>query len=170
MVFYEKSESVIFLYCDRFDSVTIRNGKPKRKSIQGVWKLVSYIVEVKNSGEQMTPMGKNPTGSTIFTKEGRTWFMLTADGRKPAENEAQRGELLDTLIAYAGKYRIEGNKWITSVEVAWNPLWVGTEQSREFRVEGNLLHVLTPWRVMPNWIDKGETRSIITFERDDCCR
>ncbi|MCF5459825.1 lipocalin-like domain-containing protein, partial [Pseudomonas syringae] len=53
---------------------------------------------------------------------------------------------------------------------AWNPLWVGTEQSREFRVEGNLLHVLTPWRVMPNWIDKGETRSIITFERDDCCR
>ncbi len=27
------------------------------------------------------------------------------------------------------------------------------------------LRVLTPWRVMPNWADKGETRSIVTFVR-----
>jgi hypothetical protein len=27
------------------------------------------------------------------------------------------------------------------------------------------LTVLTPWRIMPNWADKGMTRSIITFER-----
>jgi hypothetical protein len=27
------------------------------------------------------------------------------------------------------------------------------------------LAVLTPWRVMPNWADKGMTRSIVTFER-----
>jgi hypothetical protein len=68
------------------------------------------------------------------------------------------------LVAYTGKYRLEGDKWITSVDVAWNPAWVGTEQSRNFKVEGNRLKVLTPWRIMPNWADKGMTRSINTFE------
>lgn len=51
------------------------------------------------------------------------------------------------------------------VDVAWNPAWVGTEQSRSFKVEDNRLSALTPRRVMPNWPDKGMARSIITFER-----
>ena len=32
-------------------------------------------------------------------------------------------------------------------------------------LDGARLRVLTPWRVMPNWADRGETRSIVTFER-----
>jgi hypothetical protein len=74
-------------------------------------------------------------------------------------------ELSSTLVAYTGTYRVEGDKWITKVEVAWNPEWVGTEQVRSFKVENGRLQVLTPWRVMPNWADKGMTRSIVTFER-----
>ncbi len=133
--------------------------------IQGAWKLVSYEVEVQATGEKMFPMGKNPTGYVIFSPESRLWFVLTGDGRKPAKTAEEKAALLDSLIAYTGKYRLEGDKWITSVEVAWNPAWVGTEQSRTFRVEGERLQVFTPWRVMPNWADKGMTRSIVTFER-----
>jgi hypothetical protein len=136
-----------------------------RAQVQGVWKLVSYDVEVQASGEKFPPMGKNPTGYVIFTPEARVWFVLTGGGRKPAKTVEEKAGLLDSLIAYTGTYRVEGNKWITSVEVAWNPEWVGTEQSRFFNVEGERLQVLTPWRVMPNWADKGMTRSIITFER-----
>lgn len=66
---------------------------------------------------------------------------------------------------YCARYRIEGDTWITAVDVAWNPALVGTEQRRQFRIEGDRLQVLTPWRVMPNWADKGETRSIVTFQR-----
>lgn len=135
------------------------------QQIQGIWKLASYMIEVKTTGEKFPPMGEHPTGYTIFTADGRTWFMLTGDGRQPATTDAEKAQLLNTMVAYTGAYRIEGDRWITSVEVAWNPAWVGTEQSRQFKVEGNLLQVLTPWRVMPNWADKGETRSIITFER-----
>lgn len=133
--------------------------------IQGAWKLVSYEVEVQATGEKMFPMGKNPTGYAIFSPESRVWFVLTGDGRKPAKTATGKAALLDSLIAYAGKYRLVGDKWITSVEVAWNPAWVGTEQSRTFRVEGERLQVFTPWRVMPNWVDKGMTRSIVMFER-----
>jgi hypothetical protein len=136
-----------------------------KTSIQGAWKLVSYEVEVQSKGEIMLPMGKNPTGYVIFSPESRVWFVLTGEGRKPAKSANGKAALLDSLIAYEGKYRLEGDKWVTSVEVAWNPAWVGTEQSRSFKVEGDRLQVLTPWRLMPNWADKGMTRSIITFER-----
>jgi hypothetical protein len=92
-------------------------------------------------------------------------FILTAEGRKPAKTVEERANLLSTVIAYAGTYRLEGDKWITRVEVAWNPDWIGTEQTRSFKVDGDRLQVLTPWRVMPNWPEKGMTRSIISFER-----
>ena len=133
--------------------------------VQGAWKLVSYEVEVQSSGEIMHPMGKAPSGYVMFSPESRVWFVLTGEGRKAARTAEEKAALLDTVIAYSGKYRLEGDKWITAVDVAWNPAWVGTEQTRPFRIEGDRLQVLTPWRVMPNWAEKGMTRSIITFER-----
>lgn len=136
-----------------------------RDGVQGLWKLVSYQVEVQATGEKLPVMGQHPTGYALFTPEGRVFFMLTGDGRKPAKSVEDRAELLSTLVAYTGTYRLEGDKWITKVEVAWNPEWIGTEQSRSLKIEGDRLSVLTPWRLMPNWADKGMTRSIITFER-----
>jgi hypothetical protein len=134
-------------------------------SVVGTWKLVSYVVEVKATGEKMMVMGDNPSGYVVFNPEGRVFFVLTGDGRKPGKTDAEKAALLNTLVAYTGTYRVEDGKWITKVEVAWNPEWVGTEQVRPFVLEGNQLKVLTPWRNMPNWADKGETRSIITFAK-----
>jgi len=136
-----------------------------RPQVHGVWSLVTYEIEIQATGQKEPVMGKNPTGYVIFTPEGRVWFVLTGEGRKPAKTVEERAELLDSLVAYTGTYRVEGDKWITQVEVAWNPAWVGTEQARFFKVDGDRLSVLTPWRVMPNWAEKGMTRSIITFER-----
>ncbi len=134
-------------------------------SVHGLWKLISYEVEVQATGQKDFVMGKNPTGYVMFTPEGRVFFLFTGDGRKPGKTDKERADLLSTLVAYTGTYRIEGDKWITKVEVAWNPEWVGTEQTRFFKIEGNSLKITTPWRIMPNWPDKGMQRSIVTLER-----
>ena len=123
------------------------------------------MVEVKESGETFPPMGEKPTGYVIFTPEGRLSFTLSAEGRQPATTDQERAALLSSVIAYTGSYRLEGNRWITQVDVAWNPEWVGTEQTRYFQVEADRLTVTTPWRVMPNWPEKGLTRSIVSFQR-----
>ena len=136
-----------------------------RQQVIGVWKLVSYVVEIQATGQIEPVMGQHPTGYVNFSPEGRVMFILTGEGRKPAKTTEERADLLSTLVAYTGSYWIEGDKWITKVDVAWNPEWVGTEQARQFKIEGNLLHVLTPWRVMPNWPEKGMQRSIVTLER-----
>ena len=133
--------------------------------IAGIWKLVAYEIEIQATGQKEPVMGQNPTGYVMFAPGGRVWFVLTGEGRKAAKTIEDRAELLNTLVAYTGIYRVEGDQWITKVDVAWNPEWVGTEQRRFFKVDGERLQVLTPWRVMPNWADKGMTRSIVTFER-----
>ena len=135
--------------------------------LQGVWKLLSYTVEYQATGRKEAVMGEEPIGYAIFTPQGRATFLITAEGRKPQADDKGRAALLNTLVAYTGRYRIEGDRWITKVEVAWNPEWVGSEQERFFRLDGNRLEVATPWRIMPNWPEKGLTRSVLTFERSE---
>lgn len=133
--------------------------------IVGTWRLLSYVVEVQATGERLPVMGGKPDGYVTFLPTGRVFFMLTGEARKPAKTDRERAELLDTLVAYTGTYSVGEDTWTTSVDVAWNPEWVGTRQVRTFQLEGDRLDILTPWRIMPNWSDKGTTRSIISFER-----
>jgi len=136
-------------------------------SLIGIWKLVSYEVEIQETGEILYSMGKKPSGFACFTKNNHVMVTLTGDERRAASNDQERAHLLNTIVSYAGTYRIEGNEWVTSVQVAWNPEWVNTEQRRRFEIQDNALRVFTTWRVMPNWADKGMQRSILTFSKVD---
>ena len=133
--------------------------------IHGAWQLVSYLVEEKISGNTFRPMGDHPMGYALFTPAGRVSFTLTAEGRKPTTDLEGDAALLSSLVAYSGTYRLEDDRWITAVDVAWKPEWVGTEQTRFFSIDDDELTVRTPWRVMPNWPKQGPTRSIVIFKR-----
>jgi hypothetical protein len=137
------------------------------KSLIGIWKLISYTAEVQATGEFFYPLGHKPTGFICITENNHVIVTVTGDDRKPASNNEGSAELLNSMVSYAGTYRIEGNEWITNVEVAWKPDWVSTEQRRQFEIKGNELRVLTTWRIMPNWADKGLQRSILTFVKTD---
>jgi hypothetical protein len=143
----------------------VRASSDNSAKILGTWKLVSFEAEIQTTGQKEPVMGQNPTGYAIFTPEGRAFFMLTGEGRKPAKTVQESADLLDTLVAYTGTYRLEGDEWITQVDVAWNPEWIGTEQKRFFKMEGDRVQVVTAWGVHPNWPDKGMTRRILTFEK-----
>lgn len=133
--------------------------------IVGTWDLVSYKVEDKETGKLIDAMGGTPRGRVIFTKDGWVAFNLEGSARKPATTDAERAALMKTLVAYIGRYRIEGDQWVTSVQTAWAPEWVGTEQRRTIHIDGDYADVTTPWRVMPNWDDGRLSRSIIRFKR-----
>jgi hypothetical protein len=55
-----------------------------------------------------------------------------------------------TLTAYTGKWRVDCEKFITKVDVAWNPAWVGTEQIRFWRLAGNRLVIRSAPISLPN--------------------
>ncbi len=133
--------------------------------ILGIWRLVSYEVESQASGEKEPVVGKNPTGYILFAPEGRMMVVNTGEGRKAPTTDQDRADLFKSMVAYTGLYRVEGDKWITKVDVAANPALVGTEQTRFFQVDGDRLQERTPvmpWAVHP---EKGMVRFILTYEK-----
>ncbi|GBR11874.1 lipocalin-like domain-containing protein [Asaia spathodeae] len=140
-------------------------GDALRQALIGTWELIAYSVEERDTACLVPAMGEAPRGRVIFTQDGWVAFNLEGEGRVPARNDADRAALLQTLVSYIGRFRIEGNAWITQIETAWVPEWVGSEQKRFVSLSGNIANVTTPWRHMPNWAPEKLTRSLIRFRR-----
>jgi hypothetical protein len=150
---------------DQTDRPSPQAGPSLAEQIVGTWELVSYRVEDKETGKIVDAMGSTPRGRVIFTRDGWVAFNLEGSDRKPAASEADRAALMKTLVAYIGRYRIEGDQWVTAVQTTWAPEWVGTEQRRSITIDGPYADVVTPWRAMPNWDEGRLSRSIIRFKR-----
>jgi Lipocalin-like domain len=48
------------------------------------------------------------------------------------------------MIAYAGTYTIDGDRWITISDLSHNEIYIGTPQVRFFKVEGDKLSIRVP--------------------------
>jgi Lipocalin-like domain len=121
----------------------------------GVWKLVSWQVIVDGEPPQDV-FGLHPKGYLILTREGRAIVLTTAEDRRPGTTDAERAALHRSMLAYSGKYRVEGHDFITRVDASWNEEWNGTEQRRHFRIEGDKLFIESapaPSIVFPGKID-----------------
>ena len=105
----------------------------------GNWKLVSSHVIV--DGEAHDLFGPNPNGYLILTSQGRLSAITTAAHRKPGDGDIERATLHRSMLAYTGRYRVEGNDFITVVDISWNEAWNGTEQRRHFRIERDRLFI-----------------------------
>jgi hypothetical protein len=136
-----------------------------KKEIVGTWKLVSVMYEDQQTKELTPVLGAKPRGYQIATPEGRWLALVTAENRPVPKTDEERAQALRTMISYSGRYRVEGDKVITKVEVAWNEAWVGGEQVRFIRFEGDKLHIESPPMPHPN-VGGKVVRVIVTWERD----
>jgi Lipocalin-like domain len=133
-------------------------------ALTGSWKLISWQV-IAEDGTAQDIFGAKPKGYLVLTPEGRSIVVTTAERRKAGLDDAERAALHKSMLAYSGRYRIEGNDVITKVEVSWNEDWNGSEQRRHFRIEGDRL--LIDSAPAPSIIFPGKTdfRRIV-WERD----
>ncbi len=133
--------------------------------IVGTWTLVSVAYEDQASGERTPVYGTHPKGIQIATPEGRWLALMTAEGRGVPNSDDERAQALKTMIAYTGRYRVEGGNVITKVEAAWNEAWVGTEQVRAVRFEADRLYLQSPPMPHPN-INGRVVRVIVAWRRE----
>ena len=131
----------------------------------GVWRLVAYDLEFQDTGERRPVFGKKPVGYIIFTPEGRMMAYLEAENRKAPENAEEESAAYRTMSAYTGKYRLEGDKWITKVDAAHNVSMVGTDQERFYKFDGKQLHVISSWQPGPQFGGK-MVRGFLSWERE----
>jgi Lipocalin-like domain len=136
-----------------------------RQKIIGTWKLVSVVYEDQATKERTPIYGDHPRGIQIATPEGRWLALMTGENRPIPKTDEDRAQALKTMIAYTGRYRVENGKVITKVEAAWNEAWVGGEQVREVRIEGDKLYIESPPMPHPNMNNK-IVRVIVEWERE----
>lgn len=124
------------------------NNKDK---LLGTWKLVSGSSFSASGTRNEAPYGRNPVGFLTYTDDGRMAAMISYDGRKSLTKGAKAAALLEeqaeafkTFLAYAGKYRVNGDNVIHSVEISSIQNWVNTELVRRIRFEGDQIVLVTP--------------------------
>lgn len=96
-------------------------------------------------------MGPEVTGLLTYTQDGYMFAMLAAPDRAPfagpdplggSPEEAHRA--MSTCHSYCGRWRLDGDSVVHTVEMALYPNMVGTEQVRHFRFEGDRVTLRTP--------------------------
>ncbi|WP_207541007.1 lipocalin-like domain-containing protein [Sabulicella rubraurantiaca] len=143
---------------------TMDGAAPNYRMLLGAWRLVQNERRMEDTGEVI--IRPDPRGFAVFEPMGRAMFVMTGSGRSPPADDAQAAALFNGMTAYTGRFRVEGDRIIIAVDVAWHPAWEGTEQVRFFAVEGDRLtlrtglqeHPLAPGRKfvgMFTWIREG---------------
>jgi lipocalin-like protein len=137
----------------------------EKEQIVGTWKLVSVMYEDQETKALTPVLGNNPRGRQIATADGRWLALVTAENRPVPKTDEERAQALRTMISYSGRYRVEGNKVTTKVEIAWNEAWVGGEQVRFVRFEGDKLFIESPPMPHPN-VGGKVVRVIVVWQRE----
>ena len=120
------------------------------KGIIGTWTLVSYKHE-SFEGIVFYPMGPYAQGRLLYTERGFFSVMIMQPNRRQfvAENlfEASAEEKLaaaDGFIAYSGKYTLQENKILHSIDLSFFPNWIGTTHLSTAVITHDTLSLATP--------------------------
>jgi hypothetical protein len=89
--------------------------------------------------------------------------LVTAGDRS---SDAPPDVLFNRMTAYSGRYQMQGNDtFATKVDTAWLPAFLGTEQIRHFKLDGNVLSAFSPPQEHPRFPGK-KVRYIAIWERE----
>lgn len=140
------------------------------ESIQGRWKLIAAEDLRADGTTARYPWGRHPVGSIVV--EGAACYVQIMSSDTPSFSSGSlppvaqmKAALLSSYIAYSGPCTIDeaAGKMTLTVDAAWRPDYVGTEQVRFFRFDNGRL-VFGP---APNSIQSGQERLSrrLTLER-----
>lgn len=115
------------------------------KQLAGTWKLTAWTLQVIGE-DTREPFGSNPKGRLVLTPESHWMVIITGANRRPAKSADEKAALLDTVLAYSGKYAIEGDKITITIDMSSNEVFTGANQvqTRFFKLEGDKLTIQTP--------------------------
>ncbi len=112
-------------------------------NVVGNWKVVSAVQEELATGKKAELLGEHPKGYLIYTPQGRMMGILVHEKRSPLQVDEDRINLHKSMVAYSGRYTIEGDKVVHHVDVSWNESWTATDQVRFVKLEGDKLTITT---------------------------
>jgi len=135
-------------------------------SIIGTWSVQSMVRET-GVGQRRHEFGSKPSGYISYLPDGRMHAILVADNRvhpaAPVPTRDEQARSFDTMIAYAGRYGVDGDCVVHDIEASWNELWTGSRQKRSFAFDRDNLAITAAAGASPR--DGREGRSIVTLKK-----
>ena len=152
--------ALAFAACCCFQSAFAQDAR----QLVGTWKLAAWQVQYVGE-EAKEPFGTNPKGRLIVAPDGYWTVIIAKADRKAATNNAERAALLRSMVAYTGKFSVEGDKITSTVDIAWNEVNTGRTQVRYFKMEGEKLVIRSPEQASVLTPGKRVTTTL-TWERE----
>ncbi len=134
------------------------------QNLVGIWKLSSCYMENAATKEKTVAWGEHPNSYLVVTPGGRWIVIQTAEGRAIAK-DVDRAAAFRSMLAYSGIFRVEENKITIKVDISWDESWIGMEQVRLFKIDGDKLHVEALPQPYANFGGK-TMRGILIWERE----
>ena len=92
--------------------------------------------------------------------------IITRADRKPALTAEGQAALLQSMVSYTGRFRIEGDRIVTTPDVSWNEIYAGSQQIRYYVLHGDELSLRTAPQesgVLPG----NKVVATLTYEREE---
>ncbi len=137
----------------------------------GTWRLISW--ENRDAGGQLGyPLGPDALGYITYTADGYIFAQIMAAGRATLATQnpfggvdAEAAAAARSHMSYCGKYEVrtggENDEVVHRVAISDFPNWVGGEQLRFYKFEGEKLILSAP----PFQTKKGEITTFLIWER-----
>ena len=115
----------------------------------GAWRLASFHLATLD-GDVTYPFGKDAVGYYLFSASGYMSVMVAAANRAPfatgdvmSATVEERARAAEAFIAYTGKYELRGDTLVVCPEMSFYPNWIGVDQVRIARLDGDELDLST---------------------------
>lgn len=115
----------------------------------GRWEVTSWE-QVFDDGRRELPMGEHLEGFILYTKDGYMACMIAKALRPNFETggqwnaiDAEKAQAYSSMLAYGGRYEIQGDVITHRVDLSLFPNWKGGAQKRRFDVSSDGTLTLT---------------------------
>ncbi len=113
----------------------------KLRALIGMWRLVATSATDDLGKVMRQPYGPKPHGVVVFGADGRMIAVLC-----DARPELPAGETIREYNSYSGNFEFDGETLITHVDGSSNPHWVGGDQLRGVKFDGDRMILVPPPR------------------------
>ena len=115
-----------------------------------MWRLIAARFVMADGGAAEDIYGATPSGLLAVTEGGRLIALIHG---------------ADDFMSYSGVWRLEGEgRFVTRVDMAWRDDWIGSDQGRTFRIDGDRLFIASD--EVPHPIQSGRSgRGLLDWRR-----
>ena len=119
-----------------------------KDKLVGTWKLISASSTTSAGDCDETPYGLSPAGFLTYTADGRVTALISYGGRKSLSFGGgaleEQAQAFKTILAYAGRYKFDGDKVTHHIEISSIENYVGKDLVRTVTVHEDRITLVTP--------------------------